>query len=504
MHSSLTQGDLKKMNSTEIPNWLKQRAFLTPNRIAIKTENEEISFLTLHNNVLKKAYQLTFSGIQKGDVVSVLMKNSARMVEVIHALKYIGAVTVLLNIKLTSSELEFQVSDSGTKIILTEDVLIEKVNKIKIEKVLVTELQQLPEKECHIEEYYSLDLTDTIMYTSGTTGRPKGVIHTYGNHWWSAIGSSLNLGLHHDDCWLLSVPMFHISGLSILYRSVIYGIPAVIQEGFDPKKANDAIMKQGVTIMSIVSVMLTRVLDELGDEQYPDSFRCMLLGGGPAPKPLLEKCIARNIPVFQTYGMTETASQVVTLAPEYSISKLGSAGKPLFPVQIKIEKEGTPAMPNVVGEIVVKGPNVTRGYLNRMDATKTSIVDGWLYTGDIGYLDEEGFLFVMDRRSDLIISGGENIYPAELEAVLLAHPSILEAGVTGVDDVNWGQVPAAFVRKEEGISLTEDEIITFCNERLARYKIPKHIYFVDHLPRNASNKLLRRKLIELLKDENND
>ncbi|MEH7387538.1 o-succinylbenzoate--CoA ligase [Bacillus sp. JJ1521] len=492
------------MNATEIPNWLKQRAFLTPDRIAIKTEYEKISFLMLHKNALKKAYQLNFSGIEKGDVVSVLMKNSVEMVEVIHALKYIGAITVLLNIKLTSSELEFQVGDSGTKMIVTEDVLLEKVNEIKIEKVLVSELQQLPEKECDIEEYYSLDQADTIMYTSGTTGKPKGVIHTYGNHWWSAIGSSLNLGLHENDCWLLAVPMFHISGLSILYRSVIYGVPTVILEGFDPKKANDAIMNQGVTIMSLVSVMLKRMLDKLGDQRYPASFRGMLLGGGPAPKPLLEDCLARNISVFQTYGMTETASQVVTLAPEYSISKLGSAGKPLFPVEIKIEKDGILANPKEVGEIIVKAPNVTKGYLNRVDATKKSIVDGWLYTGDLGYLDEEGFLFVMDRRSDLIISGGENIYPAELEAVLLAHPSILEAGVTGIDDEKWGQVPVAFVRKEEENRVTEAEIIAFCYEKLARFKVPKSIHFVDHLPRNASNKLLRRKLIELLKDENDD
>lgn len=495
------EGDLKKMNSTEIPNWLKQRSFLTPNRIAIKTDYEEISFLTLHKNVVKKAKQLSFAGINKDDVVAVLMKNSVEMVEVIHALKYIGVITVLLNIKLSSSELEFQLKDSGSKMVITEDGFLEKVNHFNNEIMRLKELQELPEKECVIQEYFSLDEADTVMYTSGTTGNPKGVIHTYGNHWWSAIGSSLNLGLYQDDCWLLSVPMFHISGLSILNKSVIYGIPAVIQDGFDPKKANDAIMNQGVTIMSLVSVMLKRMVDEMGDQRYPVSFRGMLLGGGPAPRPLLEDCLVRNIPVFQTYGMTETASQVVTLAPEYSISKLGSAGKPLFPVEIKIEKDGMLAKPKEVGEIVVKGPNVTKGYLNRDDATMTSIVDGWLYTGDMGYLDEEGFLFVMDRRSDLIISGGENIYPAEIEATLLAHPRILEAGVTGVDDEKWGQVPAAFVKIEHGSSLTEAEIISFCNERIARYKLPKSIHFVDVLPRNASNKLMRRKLVDLLKDE---
>src|SRR5690606_4549148 len=233
------------MNVTEMPNWLKQRAYLTPERIALKTEDEEISFLSLHQNVIKTMNQLAYAGAKKGDAVAVLMKNSVKMVEVIHALKYIGAVTVLLNSKLTSSELEYQLNDSGTKMLVTEEAFLEKVNHFLNKKITITELVELPEAECEIQEYFTLDQADTIMYTSGTTGNPKGVIHTYGNHWWSAIGSSLNLGLHQDDCWLLTVPMFHISGLSILYRSIIYGIPAVIHEGFDPHKANESIMKQG-------------------------------------------------------------------------------------------------------------------------------------------------------------------------------------------------------------------------------------------------------------------
>ncbi|WP_449537344.1 o-succinylbenzoate--CoA ligase [Ferdinandcohnia sp. Marseille-Q9671] len=490
------------MNTTEIPNWLKQRSFLTPNRIAVKMEQTEVSFLALHNRVEKMANQLTSAGINKDDVVAVLMKNSIEMIEIIHALKYIGAVTVLLNVKLTSNELAFQINDSSAKVIITEDQLVEKVSDFHT--LLIKDIQVLPEKKCTIQETFSLDAVDTIMYTSGTTGKPKGVIHTYGNHWWSAIGSSLNLGLHQDDCWLLTVPMFHISGLSILYRSVIYGIPAIVHDGFDQKKANHAILYQGVTIMSIVSVMLTRMLKDLENRSYPETFRCMLLGGGPAPKPLLEECIKHNVPVFQTYGMTETASQVVTLAPEYSISKLGSAGKPLFPVQIRIEKDGRKANPNEIGEILVKAPNVTKGYLNRSDATKASIVNGWFYTGDIGYVDDDGFLFVMDRRSDLIISGGENIYPAEIEATLLGHPHIIEAGVTGVEDAKWGQVPVAFVKIDDASMISEEEIITFCKERIAKYKVPTAIYFVNQLPRNASNKLMRRKLMELLKADNRE
>ncbi|MCH1625435.1 o-succinylbenzoate--CoA ligase [Fredinandcohnia quinoae] len=486
------------MTTTEIPNWLEQRAFLTPDRIAIKTETKEITFLQLHNHALKKANQLTYAGVKKNDVVAILMKNSIEMIEVIHALKYIGVITVLLNTKLSNQEIEWQLIDSKTNMLITEASFHEKTIHFDKNRLFIEDMPSLPEKAFEVEKTFSIEKTDTIMYTSGTTGQPKGVMQSYGNHWWSAIGSSLNLGLHQDDRWLAIVPFFHISGLSILYKSVIYGITAVIHEGFDAKKANDAIMKYGVTIVSVVSVTLTRMIEELAGRTYPKSFRCALLGGGPAPKPLLEACIEHQIPVFQTYGMTETASQVVTLSPEYSISKLGSAGKPLFPVQIKIERDGIIAEPNESGEIVVKGPNVSIGYFNRPDATSEAIKDGWLYTGDIGYVDDEGFLFVQDRRSDLIISGGENVYPAEIEAILLSHPHITEAGVTGVEDKQWGQVPIAFIKlAEEGI-LNTDDVIYFCEGKLARYKIPKSIYIVDTLPRNASNKLLRRKLIELI------
>jgi O-succinylbenzoic acid--CoA ligase len=299
--------------------------------------------------------------------------------------------------------------------------------------------------------------------------------------------------------WLACVPLFHISGLSIVMRSVIYGMPMLIHEKFDPEAANRAICEEGVTVVSVVSNMLSRMIDALGDSAYPPHFRCMLLGGGPAPLPLLEACRGKNIPVFQTYGMTETASQIVTLPPEFMLSKLGSAGKPLFLSELRIAQDGKDAAPFAAGEIVVRGPNVTKGYLNRPEATAAAIRGGWLYTGDIGYVDEEGFLYVLDRRSDLIISGGENVYPAEIEAVLLGHPAIAEAGVTGLEDKEWGQVPAAFVKLKEGAALSEQEVLDHCAGKLAKYKIPKRVYFVDKLPRSAANKLLRRELRTLIR-----
>ncbi len=194
------------------------------------------------------------------------------------------------------------------------------------------------------------------MYTSGTTGNPKGVIQTYGNHWWSAVGSALNLGFMDRDCWLCSVPLFHISGFSILMRSVIYGMPIVLHEKFNVENTFKDIKDKQVTIMSVVGTTLTRIVDALGEKRLPEHFRCMLLGGGPAPLPLLKKCVDKEIPVFQSYGMTETSSQIVTLSPEYSLTKLGSAGKPLFPAQLRIQLEdGKWHQLDEAGEIVVKG-----------------------------------------------------------------------------------------------------------------------------------------------------
>ncbi|WP_285518190.1 o-succinylbenzoate--CoA ligase [Thermolongibacillus altinsuensis] len=482
-----------------VPNWLHQRAFLTPHRIALYEGEKEITFSELHELAKKKAKQLLRLGVKKGDIVAVHMKNSAKMVEIIHALQYVGAIALLQNIRLTREELIWQLRDSQASFVICDHAQSLQPMDNDIQLIEWAELETVPEQEGMLQTTYNLDDVATIMYTSGTTGKPKGVMQTYGNHWWSAIGSALNLGLHMDDCWLAAVPFFHVSGFSILMRSVIYGMSVYILPQFDAKKANEIILQQKATIMSVVSTMLQQMLREL-NEPYPSTFRCMLLGGGPAPRALLDECARRHIPVYQTYGMTETASQVVTLPPEY-LSKRGSAGKPLFPVQIRIEKDGKEAKANEAGEIVVKGPNVMKGYLYREEETKKVLKDGWFYTGDIGYVDEDGFLYVLDRRSDLIISGGENVYPAEVESVLLEHKAVKEAGVIGIDDGKWGQVPCAFVVVHEDEVVTEEELQQFCEQKLAKYKVPKQFYFVNNLPRNASNKLLRRELLSLLTGE---
>lgn len=478
-----------------LPNWLKQRAELTPNRPAIEFEGRTYSFAELDQMAERMAGKLAAKGLKAGDTSAILLRNHIDTVVCIHALFYLGVKIVMLNSKLSAPELVWQLQDSKAEYLFSEACFSGKLTKIRhvvlaINIYIKEELIEV--NTATIVREFHLNNVATIMYTSGTTGNPKGVLQTFGNHWWSAIGSVLNLGLTENDCWYCAVPIFHISGLSILMRNVIYGMKVVLVEKFDEVEANHNIIENGVTIMSVVTAMLNRMVTALGEDYYPAHFRCFLLGGGPAPIHMLEHCKQKGIPVFQSYGMTETSSQIVTLAPEYSLEKIGSAGKALFPSQLRIEVDGRQAGPNEAGEIVVFGPNVTKGYWNRPDATDEVIKEGWLHTGDIGYLDEDGFLYVLDRRSDLIISGGENVYPAEIESVLSGHPAVFEAGVTRVEDEKWGQVPLAFVVLKEDV--TEKELVAYCRDHLASYKIPREIVFCNKLPRNGANKLLRREL----------
>jgi o-succinylbenzoate---CoA ligase len=485
-----------------VPNWLKKRAELTPNRIAIMFEDDKYTFKQVFESAAKVAGQLTDIGLKKGSTAAVLISNHVDSVMILYALQMLGVRTVILNNRLTSKELLWQLEDSNAEVLLYENAFVEKVTTIKntYQHVVVEKEELFKGKVANtvLQEEYDLDDVTTIMYTSGTTGNPKGVLQTFGNHWWSATASALNLGLSERERWLCAVPIFHISGYSILMRSLIYGMTVILHQNFKERDAIKEILSNRVTMMSVVSTMLIKINDLLEVSQTPETFRGMLLGGGPAPLSLLEDCKRKSIPVYQSYGMTETASQFATLAPEYSIEKLGSAGKALFPNQIKIiDETGNELAHGSEGEILVKGPNVTPGYLNRERETN----DGWFHTGDIGYLDDDGFLYVLDRRSDLIISGGENIYPAEIESVLMSHEDVVDAGIVGMEHPSWGQVPAAFIVKKKASPLSQNELEGYCRERLAKYKVPKLFSFVEELPRNAAKKLLRKNLREWLKRE---
>lgn len=504
--------------SNTLPDWLGRAAGNVPDKLALRCGGADCTFAELDRRATVMARRLASAGVREMSRVALLAGNSAQFAAVVHALTRLGAVLVPLNTRLTEDELRWQVADVRADLLLCDERRAGVAAEIGAalphlpryalgERTAgdVPALDTVPEAGVALRDEIELDATQAIMYTSGTTGRPKGAIITYGMQWWSAVGSALNLGLRDDDRWLACLPLFHVGGLTTLFKSVIYQMPVVVHERFDAAAVNASIREDRVSIVSVVAVMLQHMLAALdaagGDGRYPPHFRCALLGGGPAPRPLLEDCARHGIPVVQTYGLTESCSQAATLAPGDALRKLGSAGRPLLPVRLRIMRDGVEAVPGEEGEIELRGPTITPGYAGRREETEATFHDGWLRTGDLGRLDAESYLYVLDRRSDLIISGGENVYPAEVEATLLAHPAVEEAGVCGVPDAEWGQVPVAFVRLRAEASVSPDDLVSFASQRLARYKAPRRVYLTTGaLPRNSAGKLLRRELPALLEE----
>ncbi len=313
---------------------------------------------------------------------------------------------------------------------------------------------------------------DTILFTSGTTRTPKPVVLTRRNHEASAIASAWNLGVAPDDRWLCVLPVHHIGGLAILFRSAIYGTTAVLHERFDPAEVVKAVEAGEVTLASLVATMVRRM--RAAGLSAPRAMRAVLLGGGPVPREQLEWSARFGLPVLQTYGMTETASQIATLRVEEALEHHGSAGRPLLGVELRIGDRG---------EILVRGPMVARSALAN---------DGWLHTGDAGHLDEDGFLHVQGRLDETIVTGGENVAAPEVEDALLAHPAVADAAVAGQPDAEWGEAVVAWVVLATHAS--DADLAGHCRARLAPFKVPKRFVRVRELPRNEAGKVVRRRL----------
>jgi O-succinylbenzoic acid--CoA ligase len=336
-----------------------------------------------------------------------------------------------------------------------------------------------------------------VLYTSGTSGRPKGACLTWGNFEASARAAADRLGDAVAGRWLACMPLFHVGGLSILMRNVLHGGPVRLHSRFDAAAVSATLDQGDIAAVSFVPTMLSRLLAARGARPAPPGLRVVLLGGAAAAPELVERALAAGYPVCPTYGLTEATSQVATGAPPSPGAKHAAPMLPVLGTDVRIVVEGRDMPPDAPGEILVRGPTVMRGYLHAPDASAQALRGGWLHTGDIGYLDIDGGLHVLDRRNDLVVSGGENVYPAEIEAVLLEHPAVADAGVTGLPDADLGARVVAWIVVANGASVTAYELVRHCRTRLAGYKAPREFRFVDALPRNASGKLLRRSLADL-------
>ena len=494
----------------KFPNWLSQRAIQKKSAIALifrspfAQEVERWTYAKLEAEVNHWVERLQTLGIKSGDRVGLLLTNHPRYIMIVHALVKCEAIAVFLNIRLTAEEIRWQIEDSQAKYLLYDEMTKSTANSLDkaINYLTTFEISDFFLQNCQANsnqlscENINLENIQGIFYTSGTTGKPKAVTLSFSNHFHSAIASALNLGIEPNDNWLLCMPLFHVGGLAIAWRSVINGTTITLLPKFDEQEVLDAIDIEKVTIISLVPTMLSRLLQH-SQWQNLQKLRAILLGGAPASPELIEQCLQLNLPISPTYGMTETASQITTLSSHEVAKKRGSSGLPLFGNRLRIADDQQQDLDvGAIGQILIQGASVMNGYLNQLEK---NIQDGWLHTGDLGYLDRDGYLYVVSRRSDLIISGGENIYPTEIEAILLEHPAIVEACVVGISDREWGEIVTAIIVSNVQLSLTE--IRSFCEQKsLARYKLPKSIYIWESLPKTASGKLLRQEIRDRLEE----
>ncbi len=439
----------------KLDDWLAQRSQSCPERTALIADGSEVTYAELEAEATWVARRLIAHGVRRGSTVAMTMHPRREQVVMVHALMKVGAVLLPLGPRLSAEE--------RAAVIATEEPAVD-----------LDDAGELTQTEADLPLLGEHDMDDVAAHvmTSGSTGTPEPIGLTYGNFLWSAVASAFNIGVEPEDRWLCCLPLSHISGLSIVMRSVIYGTTAVIHDGFDVDRVAESLERDEISVVSLVATMLTRLLDAGADLSGP---RALLIGGGPVPEEPLEEALGRGATVVQTYGLTETCSQVTTLAPADARRKLGSAGRPLLTTHLRIQE----------GEILVQGPTVAPG---RADA------DGWLHSGDLGRIDEEGFLYVEDRMDDLIVTGGENVVPAEVEKVLLRHPEVADAAVVGREDPEWQQAVTAIVVLEDGSEVSPDELRRHCAESLAGFKVPKRVELAAALPRTPSGKLMRRAL----------
>ena len=436
---------------------------------------------------------LRTAGLRPGDRVALLARTSAGAAAFLHGAARTGVVVAPLNARLAHRELSAILAELEVSRVVAEAGSAGLARQLAPSVLTLDQLLEGAPATSSALVPGGADDPAVIVATSGTTGAPKGVVLTH--RALTASAAAWNVFLPPAAGWLASLSIAHVGGLGVVWRAALSGVPVVVPGGSDPTSLLAAVSDPRVSHISLVSAQLARLLGAAGGEPAPPNLRGVLLGGGPVPADLVTRALAVGWPVVPTYGMTETASGVTALATAEAAARPDSAGRALPGVELRVARPGSDG----IGEIEVRGPSVLSGYVGGGPETADAFTpDGWYRTGDMGRIDGEGYLTVADRRLDLVVSGGENVYPAEVEAVLVSHPAVADAGVTGRADARWGAVPVAAVVLHPDSAVGDDELRAFCRERLAGFKVPVAIVRVAELPRTGEGKLRRRALRDLI------
>ncbi len=445
-------------------NWLKIHSFRKTNKKFINN----LTFGEVYEQVIDLSKKL-YTYVKNEKRIAIYSNNSVDMVLFFLALQYLEKEVLMINTRLTDEEITKQLKTLNIEVVFSYN------NKfISFDQVYKSEKEDIK-----LVKEFNEEKIAVIMNTSATTGEFKSVPIRWKQFYFHVKASQKSIGLTDEDNWLVVLPMYHIGGLAILIRSLYNGTQITILEKFDEEQVVKLIESSTINMISVVPTMLNKIVNQI--EKH--NLRVVLVGGELIPKPLVEKSIIKNIPIYKTYGMTETTSQSTTFSVLKYKDKIDSVGLPLGGVDVRIKDRDE----NGIGEVQIKSPMLMDGYIGKEN------MYGYFNTEDVGYMDEDGFIYILDRRKNIIISGGENIYPKEIENILYAHPKINECAVVGKKDERWGQVPVLYVVS----SLDEYTILNYLSHKIAKYKIPKEINYLHELPKNASGKILKKNLKEV-------
>ena len=476
-------------------------------RTAIVDGERSVSFREFDERSNRLGRWMLEAGLATGDRVAIFLSNRLEFFDAAFGLPKAGLVSIYLSHRLTSAELGYQLADSGASALIVSDDLASVVEGADLAGVTVV-MQTGSEYEDNLAamsgERLCVELAPnaplSIVYTSGTSGRPKGAIQSHENWYWYTIGHLIHIGMRPDDRVLVAGPLV-FSGRGHSYSALFRGATQVVLRKFDAAATLAAIQEHKITATTLVPTMIYMLLELIEtDDADLSSLRRIIYGGAPMAPDRLQQCLDRFGPIFtQSYGLTEVTGGATYLERDEHVAgapQIASAGRAAFGMECAIvDGTGQHLPPDAVGEICLRGPNVFTGYLNNEELTAERFDDGWFHTGDIGRLDDNGYLYILDRKSDMIISGGHNVYPREVEDVLLSHAAVAEAAVVSVPDPTWGEAVTAVVRLRAGSTTTSDALIAHCRGPLAGYKVPKTVLLSPiELPRNTNGKLLRRTL----------